>query len=181
VQRETGTIFLPIARRVDVAALARTCAPPWHRWAGGALARAERTADGRVHLVVVRSRRGGVAISVRGVRGREAEVLAPIAARVRRALPPRGGGIRGTSPFEDAVATLLAEAPAPDRARRAVARLGAACPSARGLHTMPEPPVLVAVPRALLARRVGSAGVARRLQALARAFATIAPCPPIRS
>jgi hypothetical protein len=181
VQRETGTIFLPTVRRIDVAALARACAPPWRRWSRGAIARAERTADGRVHLVVVRARRGGVTVTVHGVGAREAEVLAPIAARVRRALPAgRGPGLRGTTPFEDAVATLLDDA-APAGARSSIARLGRRCAVAPALRTMPEPAALRGVARARLARCLGSTALARRVQALARAFAAMAPCPPTRS
>lgn len=169
MQRETGTIFLPTRRRID----ARTCAPPWRRWGGGA-ARAERTADGRVHLVVVRPRRDGLAVAVTGVRAREAEVLAPVASRIRHAA---GRGTLGaTSAFEDAVMALL---DGPQRV--ALARLGRPCPVARAFRTMPEPHAIAGLSRATLARRLGSAGVAARVHALARAFAAMAPAPPIRS
>jgi len=182
VQRETGTIFLPHRRRIPVAALARTCGAPWHPWPRGALARAERTADGRVHLLVLRARPGGVALAVRGVRAAEAEVLAPLAARVRRALDAVAHGrIGGTSPFEDAVGGVLDDAPDPPGARRRLARLGTPCPAAPRLRTMPGPLEILACSRAALARALGSTAIAARLQALARAFAAITPCEPIRS
>src|SRR5262245_48912409 len=116
VQRETGTMFLP-TRRLAAAALRHACAPPWHPWRRGAVARAERTADGRVHLVVLRGVRGGVLLSLTGVHAAQAENLAPVAARIRRALAAsNGGGLRGTSAFEDAVTSLLDEDGAPTRA-----------------------------------------------------------------
>jgi hypothetical protein len=170
VQRETGTIFLPTRRRIDT----RVCAPPWRRWGRGAVARAERTADGRVYLVVVRPRRDGLAVAVTGVRAREAEVLAPIAARVRRAAAR--GTLGATSAFEHAVAGLL-----DDRGRVALARLGGRCPAARAMRTMPEPRALLALPRAALGRCLGDPGLAARVHALARAFAAMTPAPPSRS
>jgi hypothetical protein len=181
VQRETGTILLPTRRRIAIAALAHACAPPWKRWTHGALARAERTADGRVHLVVVRTHRRGVRVSVVGVGAAEAEVLAPIAARIRRALPDRqGSSLRGTTPFEDALAVLLARG-ASAATRRAFYRLGAPCPAARTLRTLPDPARIAAYAPAALAQALGSALLARRLQALARSFAVDAPSGPTRS
>ncbi len=182
VQRETGTILLPSRRRIPIAALARTCAPPWRRWTRGALARAERSADGRVHLVVVRSHRRGVSVTVTGVGAAEAEVLAPIAARIRRALPRRDGlPLRGTTEFEDAVAELLAKGAAPVASRCALYRLGAPCPAARALRTVPEPARITACTPAELTRAIGSQLLARRVQALARAFADGTPCSPMCS
>jgi hypothetical protein len=179
VQRETGTILLPTRRRIPVAALARTCDPPWRRWMRGVLARAERSADGRVHLVTVRAHRRGVLVTVVGVGAAQAETIAPIAARVRRALPSREGEpLRGTTAFEDAVVGLLDEANAAPASRRAFHRLGAPCPVARALRTHPEPADVAGAP---LARAVGSARLARRLQALARAFVAGAPSVPTRS
>jgi hypothetical protein len=169
-------------RRIAVAALARTCAPPWRRWTHGALARAERTADGRVHLVVLRTHRRGVGVTVIGVRAAEAEVLAPIAARIGRALPSRGNPrLRGTTAFEDAVVALLDESGAPAATRRSLGRLGTRCPAAPTLRTFPEPDRIAECAPALLARAVGSIALARRLQALARAFADGAPRSPMRS
>jgi hypothetical protein len=181
---ETATVFLPSRRPVDVAGLARTCVPPWHPWRGGALARAERTSDGRVHRLVVRRQRGGVVVVLTGVGAASAERLAPVAARVRRALRLdrddglRDGGLRGTSAFEDAVQALLADVAALPSIRRRVVGLGHPCPAARALRTMPAAADVLRVPRRALAARLGSAGLARRLQALARAFAAIAPCSP---
>jgi hypothetical protein len=118
---------------------------------------------------------------VTGVRAAEAEVLAPIAARIRRALGhPRGARLRGTSPFEDAVADLLDETRAPPRARRAVVALGARCPAARRLHAMPDARTIAGRPSRALARALGSLEVARRLQALARGVARSAPSSPMR-
>ena len=182
VQRETGTIFLRTRRRFAGGALLRPCAPPWHRWSRGALARAERTADGHVHLVVLRARRGGVRMSLTGIRAAHAESLAPVAARIRRALAVHDGGpLRGTSPFEDAVTSLLDELGASVRIRRAVGRLGARCPAAPAIRAMPDSRTVLDRSGAELARALGSPILARRLQALARAFETMAPCPPIRS
>jgi hypothetical protein len=67
-----------------------------------------------------------------------AEHLAPLAARVRRALGLDGTpGLRGTSDFEDAITAVLADAPAGARAR--VVELGRRCPAAPILRTMPTP------------------------------------------
>lgn len=182
MQRETGTILLLTRRRIDVAALARTCAPPWRRWPRGALARAERTADGRVHLVVVRSHPRGVLVAVVGMHADHAETLAPIAARIRRALPARAGrALRGTTAFEDALAGWLDETGASPAARRAIHRLGTSCPAACRLRTCPDPGRLAAADPVILARALGSAPLARRLQALAGAFADDAPTTPSRS
>jgi hypothetical protein len=182
VQRETGTILLPTRRRIPIAALARSCAPPWRRWRRGALARAERSADGRVHLIVVRTHRRGVSVSVTGVGAAEAEILAPIAARIRRALPRRNAmALRGTTAFEDGLSELLAQGRASAASRRALYRLGAPCPAARALRTLPEPARLAACAPSELARVLGSSLLARRLQALARAFADGAPRSPMRS
>jgi hypothetical protein len=170
VRREIGTIFLPSRHRLDAA----TCAAPWRRRGRGAVARAERTADGRVHLVVVRRRRGGLVVTVTGVGAREGEVLAPIAARVRRAITRSTLG--ATSAFEGAVMGLL-----DDRQRRALARLGRPCPADRAFRTMPEPHAVLAVSPATLARRLGSRALATRVHALARAFSAMAPVAPTRS
>ena len=176
VQRETGTIFLQTRRRFAGNAYLRACGPPWHAWSRGSLARAERTADGRVHLVVLRADRGGVIMSLTGVRAAQAESLAPVAARIRRALATADGErLRGTSAFEDAVLSVLDDLEAPDRTRNAVARLGARCPVAPAIRTMPDAATMLDRSGTALAQAVGSAILAQRLQALARAFAAIAP------
>src|SRR4029077_17624676 len=62
---------------------------PSFRWRDGpepVLERAEQLADGTVHLLVCRPARRGVVLEVTGRDAREIEVLAPLAARVRRAL-----------------------------------------------------------------------------------------------
>jgi hypothetical protein len=162
-------------RPLRTAALARHCAPPWRPWRRGGLARAERTADGRVHLVVVRSTSTGIVLTATGVGAADAESLAPIAARVRRALRDGAASTpRGTSAFEDAALGLLAAAD-PGAIPRLLA-LGHRCPVAPALRTMPEPAALAAMPAASLARRLRSAPLARRIQALARAF--VAGTPP---
>ena len=182
MQRETATIFLPLPARARRMPFARVCTAPWHRWTRGAIARAERSADGRVHLVVVRPRREGVGITVTGVGAAQAETLAPIASRIRRALlASNGSAPAGTSAFEDAVHALLDELAVPDAARRRLARLGARCPAAPGLRTMPDPIALLAPSRAVLAHVVGSRESATRLQALARAFAAMTPSVPTRA
>lgn len=146
------------------------------------MARAERTADGRTHLVVVRSTRDGVRIVATGVGAAQAESLAPIAARIRRALGVDGRGpLAGTSPFENAVQSLLDAAQASAQARVAIGRLGPRCPAAPSLHAMPEPSDVLRATRPDLVRAAGSIALARRLQALARAFAALAPCPPTHS
>ena len=180
--REVGTLFLPTRRHVSIAAYARTCVPPWHPWTRGAIARAERAADGRIHLAVLRSRRGGVAAYVSGVGAAQSEVLAPLASRLRHALASATPDVLGgTSAFEDAVWTLLADAPDPAGARRKFCRLGARCPTAPRLRTMPDPRTLCRAPRPVLAQTLGSRPLAERLHALARAFAALAPCEPSRS
>jgi hypothetical protein len=182
VQRETGTILLPRRRRIAIAALARSCAQPWRPWTRGALARAERSADGRIHLVVVRTHRRGVIVSVVGVGAAEAETLAPIAARIRRALPGRDGApLRGTSAFEDGLTRLLDQGRAPAAGRRALYALGARCAAARALRAHPEPEVVAACAPADLARVLGSPLLARRVQLLAGEFVDGAPSRPIRS
>jgi hypothetical protein len=174
-------MFLPTRRRFTGAMLRRGCVPPWHCWRRDAVARAERTADGHVHLVVLRARPGGIALSLTGVRADQAETLAPVAARTRRALSAWNGRLRGTSAFEDAVSSILDELGVPPRTRRAIVRLGVRCPSAPRLRTMPEPERLLACPASALARALGSRPLADRLQALARAFAARAPCGPRRA
>jgi hypothetical protein len=113
-------------------------------------------------------------MSLTGVRAGHAESLAPVAARIRRALAG-ADRLRGTSPFEDAVMSLLDEVGASDRARHAIVRLGARCPAAPAIRTMPESRSLLDHSRAELASALGSVALARRLQALARAFAAMAP------
>ena len=121
-------------------------------------------------------------LSLTGVGAGQAESLAPVAARIRRALAtPGGAGVRGTTAFEDAVASLLDELAAGPRVHRAILRLGSRCPVAPALRTMPDPHAILGQPHAALARALGSSVLARRLQALARAFAAIAPCSPMRS
>ena len=174
-------MFLPSRRPVDVRSLARACLVPWHAWGPTALARAERSADGRRHLVVVHGAPGGVRLRLVGVRAGEAEVLAPIAARVRRAVgcdrPRSRAPLRGTSPFEDALSTLLAAAGISPSARRRVFAVGPSCPSAPRLHVTPTPAELAASSTVALARRCGSLALARRIQALARAFSALAHAP----
>ena len=180
--RETGTLFLPTRSLVPIAAYARTCVPPWHRWTHGGLARAESTADGRVHLVVLRRRRGGIAVSVFGVGAAQSEALAPLASRIRHAIATATpDAMGGTSSFEDAAWTLLADAPDPTAARRKITRLGARCPAAPRLRTMPDARVLRRTPQAALAHALGSPQLAARLHALARGFAALEPCAPTRS
>jgi hypothetical protein len=178
VQRETGTCVLPCRRRVDVAAFSRACGLPWHCWPRGALARAEQTADGRVHLLVVRRHARGASLRVTGVGAAEAERLAPLAARVRRALGLDGiPELHGTSPFEDALVALLRDGDA----LLQLLELGRRCPAAPAIRTMPRPSDVLAVPTADLVRRAGSVALARRIQALARAFVAGRPSVPSAS
>ncbi|HXJ34737.1 MAG TPA: hypothetical protein VMS22_11955 [Candidatus Eisenbacteria bacterium] len=178
MRRETGYILLPTRRRVDVAALARACDVPWRPWARRGLARAEHGTDGRVHLVVLRPSPDGVVVSVTGADARDTEVLAPIASRVRHALrldSRRATRLRGTSAFEDAALELLGREPV---SARALLALGRRCPVARSLRTFPDAATIAAVPPRVLARAVGSGARSRRLQALARGFAALAPAVP---
>jgi len=133
-----------------------------------------------MHLVVVAPTGDGVRVTVTGVGAAQTESLAPLAARIRRALG-RDGGLGGTSPFEDAVFSLLDVCQAPPRVRHAVVRLGPRCPAAPALRAMPSPADVLATARAALIRATGSVELARRLQALARAFVALAPCPPTTS
>jgi hypothetical protein len=182
VRRETAQLLLPTRRRVDLHALVTGAAgarlAPW-RWRPRpvpTLARAERTADGAVHLVTVRVDRGRVRMRVVGRAAGEAEILAPLAARMRRALglDARDHGLRGTTAFEDAALALCAA-----RAASLLA-LGQRCPVAPGLRTFPSPGDVAAAGATRVGRVLGSARLGRRLHALARALAT-APAAPTRS
>lgn len=178
VPRETGRLLLPTRRRIDLRACLRGASPAWRAWPARSAARAERTADGRVHVVVVRSTRRGLAVRVTGVGAAHAEVLAPIAARLRRAFAldeatPRR--LRGTSAFEDAALAIVAGAP---DGPAALLRLGARCPGARSLRVFPAPSEVLRRSAVRLARVLGCPARARRLHALARALVAVRPPPP---
>ena len=117
-------------------------------------------------------------VRVTGVGAAAGEVLAPIAARVRHALGLDDGGrrLRGTSAFEDALVALLDEVAASPRARSAVLAHGRRCPVAPRLRTVPTPQALLAATGTL-----SDVSLARRCQALARAFVAVTPCPASRS
>src|SRR5262245_9106072 len=89
---EHAAIVLPARGGFDLRATVlshgyRELAP--YRWRDGArpiLRRAEQLPDGSVYLLTIRPLDDGVLLRVVGRDAREIEVLAPLAARVRRAL-----------------------------------------------------------------------------------------------
>src|SRR5262245_21832019 len=89
---ERAEIVLPARGRFDLRATALDpgCEPPppyrWHEGRRPVLERVEELADGSVHLLRIRPEPRGVVLEVTGSDAREIEVLAPLAARVRRAL-----------------------------------------------------------------------------------------------
>src|SRR4029453_11601868 len=89
---ERAEIVLPARGRFDLRAtvVGRGHQPPppyrWHEGRRPFLKRAEELADGSVHLLRIRPEPRGVVLEVTGRDAREIEILAPLAARVRRAL-----------------------------------------------------------------------------------------------
>ncbi len=172
----SAEILLPARGRFDLRriVLADHGPPPSWTWRDGTravLRRAEPAADGRVYLLTIRPTPGGVVLRVTGRDASEAEILAPFAARVRRALVLDGRArLRGTSLFEDVVAAICRDDPGQDRPPLAILqRLGRRCPAAPRLRTFPLP---AAIARAGIVR-LRSAGLgarAIRVVVLARAL-----------
>jgi hypothetical protein len=180
MRRESAEIVLtsvaPLAPRPTLLAASTLLLPPY-RWPLGRAARLERaeaSADGRVFRLSVRPARLGAVLRITGRGAAEPEVLAPFAARMRRALqldrvPAADRVLCGTSLWEDlASALVLQEAGAPGAADAltGLLTLGVPCPSARSLRTFPPPGAVAAVPVRVLARLTGLAS-ATALRALA--------------
>lgn len=180
VALERAEIVLPARGRFDLRATVlsrdRLALPPF-RWRDGArpvLERAEALPGGSVLLLSIRPHPGGVVLRATGEDATEIEVLAPLAARVRRALDldldlaafhrlcrrdpllrrvaALGAGrlLRGTSLFEDVVGALVSGAGGAATAR--VAALGRRCPAAPDLRAFPEPRTLARMAVRRLAR-----------------------------
>lgn len=196
---ERAEIVLPARGRFDLRVLvcaqaARLPTPfQWHDDPQPVLERAEQLPDGSVHGLRIRPASHGVVLQVTGRDAREIEVLAPLAARVRRALcldvdladfrrtcsrdpllvaAPRSGlrMVRGTSAFEDAVGVLTWSGASADHeppiAR--LARLGRRCPARPALRAFPGPALLATTPLGQLRTATGLGHRAAYVSALAR-------------
>ena len=192
---ERAEIVLPAQGRFDLRATMlsrdRRALPPF-RWRDGArpvLERAEGLPGGSVLLLSIRPHPGGVVLRATGEDAREIEVLAPLAARVRRALDldldlaafhrlcrrdpllrrvaSLGAGriLRGTSLFEDVV-TAIAMGSGDAAATARIAALGRRCPAAPELRAFPEPRTLARMAVRRL-ERTGLGSRARMVSALA--------------
>lgn len=181
MRREHAEIVLtartPLAPRAALLGASTLLLPPY-RWRLGRAARLERaeaSADGRIFRVSVRPARLGAVVRITGRGAAEPEVLAPIAARMRRALqldaePPSGRVLCGTSLWEDLATALLLQATGAPGASAAVAgllTLGAPCPSARSLRTFPPAAAVAAVPTRILGALCGIGGHASALRLVA--------------
>jgi len=166
----SADIFLPARGRFDLRATVVSYGyyqlPPC-RWEDGrrpVLRRAERLPSGRVYLLECRPARNGVMLRATGVDAGEAEILVPLAARVRTALrldedltefhrlcrrepalrPIARGGLgrllRGTSLFEDLVKAIAWTNTTWPAAVATIGRLGALgrrCPADPSLRAFP--------------------------------------------
>jgi hypothetical protein len=194
---ERAEIVLPARGRFDLRTTVLSHRyrelPPfrWHDGARPFLERPEQLPDGSVHLLCIRPAQQGVLLEVTGRDAREIEVLAPLAARVRRALgldqpvagarhahgrgpllPPGPGRLlRGTMLFEDMIKVLVSRHTSWPEAVRAVTRLtalGRRCPAQPGLRAFPEPAALARLSIRQLEARTGLGRRAARVAALAR-------------
>ena len=194
VALERAEIVLPARGRFDLRATVLSRDPlamaPF-RWRDGArpvLERAEELPGGSVLLLSIRPHPGGVVLRATGEDASEIEVLAPLAARVRRALDldlylaafhrlcrrdpllrrvaALGAGrlLRGTSLFEDVVGAVVAGGGVAATAR--IAALGRRCPAAPELRAFPEPRRLARMAVRRL-ERTGLGSRARMVSALA--------------
>ena len=194
--RVAADIMLPARGRFDLVATVdaglRPLASPWV-WRGGrrpVLRRAERLYGRRVSLLEVRPAPGGVVLRAIGPGTTEIEQLAPLAARVRRALQldvdlgpfhrrcradpalrwiaraGLGRVIRGTTPFEDWLSALLG-----DDGLAALLGVGARCAEAAALRACPSARELAAVGARGLRARTGLDARAGAVVHLARAVA----------
>jgi DNA-3-methyladenine glycosylase II len=201
---ERAEIVLPARGRFDLRATAldrgREPPPPyrWHEGRRPVLERAEELADGSVHLLRIWPEPRGVVLEVTGWDAREIEVLAPLAARVRRALSldvdladfhrmcradpllrplaraGMGRVLRGTSVFEDVVGVLAAT---DGRSRAATStigrlvRLGRRVPAQPGLRAFPSPRILA---RTAVSRLASVVGLGERASPIVRLSREIA-------
>jgi 3-methyladenine DNA glycosylase/8-oxoguanine DNA glycosylase len=192
---ERTEIVLPARGRFDLRAtvLARGLddLPPyrWHDGRTPLLERAEELQDGSVHLLAIRPDRRGVVLQVTGPDAREIEVLAPLAARVRRALAldfdpaafqracagdpllrpvarlGLGRVLHGTSCFEDVVTTLVHDSA---RIRARLAALGPRCPAQPALRAFPSARLLARIGVQRLRERTGLGPRAAWVHSVAR-------------
>src|SRR5262245_709132 len=172
---ERAEIVLPARGRFDLRTTVLDWGhgpPPPYRWHDGrrpVLERAEELAGGSVHLLRIRPEPRGVVLEVTGRDAREIEVLAPLAARVRRALSldvdladfhrrcradpllrplarvGLGRMLRGTSVFEDVVGVLAGStgsSRADPSAIGRLVRLGRRVPAQPGVRAFPSPRIL---------------------------------------
>jgi 3-methyladenine DNA glycosylase/8-oxoguanine DNA glycosylase len=198
---ERAEIVLPARGRFDLRATVLSRAPealPSFRWRDGAtpaLERAEQLPDGTVHLLVIRPDRRGVVLQVTGADAREIEVLAPLAARVRRALAldfdptpfqracatdpllrpvarlGLGRVLRSTSAFEEVALALACRGALPVDVARGLARLaalGPRCPARPALRAFPSAATLARIDWRRLRERTGLGRGAARIRRLAR-------------
>jgi 3-methyladenine DNA glycosylase/8-oxoguanine DNA glycosylase len=175
MHRPSADIFLPARGRFDLRATVLSYGDwqlPPYRWEDGArpvLRRAELLGR-RIYLLAVSPAAGGVTLRATGPNAGEAEVLVPLAARMRKALrldedlapfhrlcraEPAlrpvarlglGRLLRGTTLFEDvvkAIAWTNTTAPAAVATLERLGRLGTRCPADRSLRTFPTPAQLV--------------------------------------
>ncbi len=198
---ERAEIVLPARGRFDLRTTVlsdRYHELPPFRWQDGArpfLERPEQLPDGSVHLLRIRPALEGVRLEVTGRDAREIEVLAPLAARVRRALgldqplagwrrtparepllrpdARRGPGrlLRGTVMFEDLVKVLVCSHATWPEAVRSITRLtalGRRCPARPGLRAFPGPATLARLSIRQLEARTRLGHGAARIATLAR-------------
>jgi len=178
----SAEIYLPARGRFDLRATVLSYGyyelPPY-RWEDGrrpVLRRAERLASGAVYLLEMRQTARGVTLKATGHDADEAEILAPLAARMRKALrldedlapfhrlcraEPAlrpiariglGRLLRGTSLFEDvvkAIAWTNTTWPAAVSMITRLGRLGASCPADRRLRAFPTARAIVRAGTAL--------------------------------
>jgi len=192
--RVSADILLPARGRFDLAATVeagpRPLGPPWTWHAGRRpfLRRAERLYGRRVFVLEVRPAPGGVVLRAIGPGTSEIEQLAPLAARVRRALQldvdlgpfhrrcradpalgwiaraGLGRVVRGTTPFEDCLRALLGD-------EGLAALLGVGARGAGGLRACPSARELAAIDARGLRARTGLDARATAVARLARAVA----------
>jgi 3-methyladenine DNA glycosylase/8-oxoguanine DNA glycosylase len=201
VALERAEIVLPARGRFDLRATVLSRGPaglPPYRWRDGAapvLERAEQLPDGSVHLLAIRPDRRGVVLRVTGRDAREIEVLAPLAARVRRALAldfdpatfqracagdrllrpaarlGLGRVLHGTSAFEDVVGALACSGDAATEGAHPLARLaalGPRCPARPSLRAFPTAAAIARLDEPRLRVRSGLGQRAAWIRALAR-------------
>jgi len=201
---ERAEIVLPARGRFDLRATVlgpgHGPSPPyrWHEGRRPVLERAEELADGSVHLLRIRPEPRGVVLEVTGRDAREIEVLAPLAARVRRALsldvdladfhrtcradpflrplarPGLGRMLRGTSAFEDVVGMLAGNDGSTQAATGTIGRLvrlGRRVTAQPGLRAFPSPRTIA---RAGVSRLASLVGLGERASPIVRLSREIA-------